>query len=181
MSSKVRNLTNKLAAQFSPCRDKDAGILGRNAGVFCFHWHFWDTVMWWCSYLKNDITQSTWIQFGLGFSFFFFCLSRAPNWLYYNCGKSHASFLCYSLFKGPGVHRRKCIRWIPKNVFSVVKCTQGGPVLFKSCSSFLIFCLFVLELISGVVLINNKRMYCSREQRLLAANNAISALAFDDP
>lgn len=42
MSSEVKNLTNKLATQFCPRRDKDTGVLckhHKNAGAFCFHRH----------------------------------------------------------------------------------------------------------------------------------------------
>ena len=68
VSSEVKNLTNKLATQFSPRGDKDTGVLSpgiTSARAFCFHRHFWDTVMWGCSFLKDDVRRSTWIQLGL--------------------------------------------------------------------------------------------------------------------
>lgn len=48
MTSEVKNLTNKLAAQFSPHGDKDAGVPSKsttNSGAFLFPLAFWDTTV----------------------------------------------------------------------------------------------------------------------------------------
>lgn len=83
MSSDVRSLTNKPAAEFCHAKDKDIGVssLSITATVgSLFLWAFWDTVMLPSSFLKHDIVRNTWIQFNPPFY-------RVPLWLQCMCSK----------------------------------------------------------------------------------------------
>lgn len=63
MTSEVKNLTNKLAAQFFPHGDKDTGVPSKSiktVGLFCFHRHSGTPQS--CRdvpFFKNEIVQST--------------------------------------------------------------------------------------------------------------------------
>lgn len=63
MTSEVKNLTNKLATQFSPRRDKETGVLSEAsqiAGLFSFHRHsgtpaYCRDALFFFFFLKNDV------------------------------------------------------------------------------------------------------------------------------